>query len=262
VIASVHIADLGPRAAFGVLRKRPAAAGVPGLRYRYLEMAIAAPLGGSLLPAPDLGRVGLIAAWEHEDALERFLAQHPLAERLGGGWHVRLQPTRVSGAWSRLSGLLAAEQPMDDEEPAAVLTLGRLRLTRTLRFLRTSATAEGLAVRNPALLASTGLARPPRLVATFSLWRTTAAMRAYAYGDPDPGHLAAIRAHAARPFHHESAFLRFRPYAAHGSWDGREPLATASHLAPREDDADRAPRREAPSLRRETPEPSGRPAER
>lgn len=50
-------------------------------------------------------------------------------------------------------------------------------------------------------------------------------MRAYARGGLHPGHLAAIQAQAARPFHHASAFLRFRPYAAAGDWDGRNPLA-------------------------------------
>jgi hypothetical protein len=48
---------------------------------------------------------------------------------------------------------------MDDGKPAAVLTLGRLRVSRTIRFLRASAAAEGQAVGEPALLASTGLAR-------------------------------------------------------------------------------------------------------
>ena len=117
---------------------------------------------------------------------------------------------------------------MDDAEPAAVLTIGRLRLSQTVRFLEASAAAESLAVSDPALLAATGLARPPALVATFSLWRHTAAMRAYAQGDADPRHRAAVQAHAARPFHHESAFIRFRPYAAVGNWDGRDPLAAVA----------------------------------
>ena len=116
---------------------------------------------------------------------------------------------------------------MDDAEPAAVLTLGRLRLTQTVRFLRASAIAEGLALRDPSLITATGLARLPSLVATFSLWRSTAAMRAYVLGDVGSGHVDAIHAHAARPFHHESAFIRFRPHRARGSWDGREPLAAA-----------------------------------
>lgn len=231
MIVSVHLADVSKRAALRLTRTRLDPSRVPGLRYA--EIMTAAPLSGRLLPRPKLGRVGLIAGWDDEAAAEAFLATHPLAEQLAHGWHVRLQPTRVFGRWPQLPGLPATEQPMDGAEPAAVLTLGRLRLSQGLRFLRASAAAEGLAVRDPAVLASTGLARPPGLVATFSLWRCTSAMRAYAHGDSGPGHLAAIRAHAARPFHHESAFLRFRPYAATGEWDGRNPLATTESEAPR-----------------------------
>jgi hypothetical protein len=226
VIVSVHLADIGKRAALRILRERPVPAEACGLRYAVI--ATAAPLSGRLLPAPTPGRVGLIAAWDDDQALEQFLAAHPLAEQLAGGWHVRLAPTRVSGAWSQLPGLPHGEEPMDDEEPAAVLTLGRLRLAQIVRFLRASAAAEDLAIRDPALVASTALARPPSLVATFSLWRSTSAMRAYASGRHQPGHLAAIRAHTARPFHHESAFIRFRPYGARGIWAGCEPLATAA----------------------------------
>jgi hypothetical protein len=224
VIASFHIANMGSHS-LGLLRARPAANKVPGLRYA--EIAMAAPLSGRLLPAPRPGRFVLIAAWEHDEALDQFLADHPLAARFAEGWHVRLQPTRVVGEWAKLPGLPEQEQHMDDEEPAAVLTLGRLRLTQTLRFLRASAAAEELVVGDPALLASTGFARPPSLVATFSLWRNTAAMRAYARGHSDPRHADAVRAHSAQPFHHESAFIRFRPYAARGSWKGRDPLASA-----------------------------------
>jgi hypothetical protein len=224
VIASFHIANVGSRS-LGLLRARPAAAKVPGLRYA--EIAMAAPLSGRLLPAPRPGRFVLVAAWEHDEALDQFLAGHPLAARFAEGWHVRLQPMRVAGAWAKLPGLPEEEQSMDDEEPAAVITLGRLRLTQTLRFLRATAAAEELVVGDPALLASTGFARPPSLVATFSLWRNTAAMRAYARGHTDPRHADAVRAHSAQPFHHESAFIRFRPYAAQGSWAGRDPLASA-----------------------------------
>ncbi len=223
MIASVHIADVGPRGALDLLRDKLDPGAVPGLRYA--ELTTTAPLGGGLLPRPTVGRVGLVAAWDDDSAIDGFLAGHPLAAQLAHGWHARLAPTRVFGAWSQLSGLPSEEQPMDDAEPAAVLTIGRLRLSQTVRFLRASAAAEALAVGNPALLAGTGLARPPRLVATFSLWRNTAAMRAYVLGGVGPGHIAAMQAHAAQPFHHESAFVRFRPYASQGAWDGRDPLA-------------------------------------
>jgi hypothetical protein len=52
-------------------------------------------------------------------------------------------------------------------------------------------------------------------------------MRRYAVAAGGP-HAAAMAADRAQPFHHESAFVRFRPYAASGSWDGGDPLAGLS----------------------------------
>jgi hypothetical protein len=212
VILSVHIADVPTRSIPALLRARPASPGA-----HWAVTTLTAPLA-SAAPIPRPGRVGLIAGWEDDDAFERFLADDPLARRLAGGWHVRLEPLRTFGTWSALPGLPAIERPVDDEERVAVLTLGRLKLTRALPFLRTSAPAERRAVRDPELLASSGLARPPRLVSTFSIWRTAAGMREYAVGNDGAEHLHAMRAHRARPFHHESAFVRFRPYAMRGRW--------------------------------------------
>jgi len=113
-----------------------------------------------------------------------------------------------------------------------VLTLGRLKPFQALRFLRASAAAEQAAIDQPSLIASTGLARPPSLVATFSLWRDVGAMRAYVEGHAAGTHREAMRAHASDPFHRESAFMRFSPYAARGSWDGRNPLDGISTWAP------------------------------
>jgi hypothetical protein len=223
LILSMHIADDGPRASLAILRSRPRPARTPGLRYA--ETMLGAELSSAVLPRANPRRAGLLAAWDDDAALDRFLAEDPLARRLAGGWRVRLQPLRVSGAWTGLPELPKDELPVDPEEPVAVLTLGRLRLNHVVRFLRANAPAAGQAVADPALLAGTAFARPPGLVATFSLWRSASAMRAYAYGRSGNGHLAAIGAQRARSFHHESAFIRLRPHGAEGSWDGREPLA-------------------------------------
>jgi heme-degrading monooxygenase HmoA len=222
MIVSVHIAEAGPRKAAEVLLRQPQPARVPGLTYA--ETTTVAPLGEPLLPPRQLGRVGMIAAWESDAALEEFSrSRHPVARSLGGGWEVRLAPLRVSGSWAGMPGLPARALPVDDGEPVGILTLGRLRLLRTGAFRRSAGPAEAAALDSPALLASTGLARPPRLVATFTLWRSAAAMREYAYG-AGAAHQAAISADRTRPFHHESAFVRFRPYASRGRWGDRDPL--------------------------------------
>jgi hypothetical protein len=222
MLLSVHICDLDLRTAVRVLRRPPQPAEVPGLEYA--ETVITAPLGGSLLPTPRLRRVALVAAWESDGAFESFAGSHPLARRLAPGWQVRLQPLHVYGDWPALQGLPQGEIEVGAKEPVAVLTIGRPRTRRLPAFLKASARAEAEAVANPDVLASTGLARPPRLVSTFSIWRDVAAMRAYARGNSDGGHPSATRIDRANPFHHESAFIRFRPYASAGSWDGRDPL--------------------------------------
>jgi len=226
LIVSVHIADIGWLRAPRVLLKRPRTASVPGLTYA--EPVTTAPITSRMLPRPSPGRVGLIAAWEDDSAIDGFLAEHPLAQRLAPGWRVRLQPLRVFGSWAGMPDLPSRELAVEDDEPVVVLTLGRLRLSRALPFLRSAAAAERAAINDRAMVASTGLARPPHLVSTFSVWRDAAAMRRYAFSQSG-AHQAAVKADRRRPYHHESAFIRFRPYASEGTWDGCDPLAA---LAP------------------------------
>jgi len=220
MLLSAHICDLDLRSASRVLRRPPKPSEVQGLKYA--ETVITAPLSGRYLPSPRLKPVGMIAAWESDEAFEDFAASHPLARLLAPGWQVCLQPLHVYGEWPGLSGLPEGTVEVGDEEPVVALTLGRPRLHRLPAFLKASARAEAEAVDNPDVLALIGLARPPRLVSTFSLWRNFEAMRAYARGGG--AHSAATSRDRANPFHHASAFIRFRPYASQGSWDGRDPL--------------------------------------
>jgi heme-degrading monooxygenase HmoA len=230
MIASIQIADVGRLTGARLLRAQPSAKTTPGLRYAALMAT--SPLSEQRLPRPTSSRVALFSAWDSEPALDAFLAESPLASALSrDGWRARLQPTHLYGAWPRLDDIVAAETAMSDEEPAAVLTLGRLRLSQTARFLEASAAAERLALADPAMLRSTGMARPPAIVATFSLWSSTAAMRAYANGHAGREHRDAVKAHAAHPFHHQSAFFRFRPYDSAGLWDGVDPLAAQATSA-------------------------------
>jgi hypothetical protein len=119
---------------------------------------------------------------------------------------------------------LPRARKVDGDGPAAVLTLGRVRLGRVVSFFRTSAKAEGAVLEAPGLIWATGLAKPP-FVATCSLWQSSDALSAYAYGSDAPAHPSAIAADRAKPFHQQSAFIRFRPYDSEGKLDGRNPLA-------------------------------------
>lgn len=189
-------------------------------------MAVTAPLGGSLRPSPQAGRLALVAFWDDDAALDRFLADHPMAEALSGGWHVRLDPLRAFGSWPGLPDDVPRARNVGYEGVAAVLTVGRMRLTQAPRFFRASNKAENRVLGAPGLIWTTGMARPP-FVATCSLWESTEALSDYAYGPDNPAHPDAIAADRAKPFHHQEAFIRFRPYGSQGSLRGRNPLAEA-----------------------------------
>ena len=223
MIVSVDIAEVGPRRGLRILAQPPRADRTEGLRYA--ETVFTAPLGSSR-PQPSFGTVALIAAWDDEAALDRF-ASHPLARELESGWQARMEPLRVFGSWPGLSGLPERPLPVDDDEPVAVITLGRFKPLRLRPFLRASAPAERDVLVQPGLLASTAFARLPNLVSTFSLWRTAAEMRAYAH-DKDGSHQAAVAEDRERPFHRHSAFIRFRPYETRGRCGQFEALRRGS----------------------------------
>lgn len=222
MIASVHIADVGGRKALGVLRRAPKAASTPGLRHA--NVALTAPLSASLRPSPDTGRAGLVAFWDDDAALDRFLAEHPTAKTLADGWRVRLAPLRVHGSWPGVPDDLPRSRNVEPVGPAAVLTLGRVKLHRIVPFFKASAKAEGAVLDAPGLIWATGLAKPP-FVSTCSFWQSSDALSAYAYSGDQPAHPGAIAADRAKAFHHQSAFIRFRPYGSEGHLDDRNPLA-------------------------------------
>lgn len=221
ISVSIHIADVGVKTGLKLLRRRLAPDSVPGLRRA--EFAAAAPLSGSLLPRPALGRIAFIGFWDDDNALDRFVVEHPVADQLGGGWHARLEPLRRFGSWPGLPDGISESRRTDYSGPAVVLTLGHLRLSQAVRFLRTSAVAEAAAVNAPGMVWATALARPP-FVATCSLWDSTRGLAAYAYGKAGQGHPDALTADAAKPFHHQSAFVRLRPYHVEGRLIGDNAL--------------------------------------
>ena len=189
----------------------------------HADIGVAKALSGSLRTPPSFGRVGLIAFWESDDAIDQFLSRHALADALAGGWHARLDPLRAHGSWPGLPADTPTGRSTDYDGQAVVLTLARFRLKRTVPFFRTSARAEGRVVTAPGLIWGTALAKPP-FVATCSLWENTRALSTYAYGKSEPAHPDAIDVDKAKPFHHQSAFIRFRPYDVVGSLAGKHPL--------------------------------------
>lgn len=221
-VVTVHLADVGLLGALRLLRTPPRPEETAGLAHA--DVAIAAPLRHSNLPALQPGRAALITFWDSRTAADDFDGTDPLGTGDRSGWHAVLEPVRAHGDWPGLPADVPRSRVTDYEGPSVVLTLARVRLPQVPRFLRTSRPAEQRALGAAGMVWGTALARPP-FAATCSLWSSTDALSSYAYGAKGDPHPAAIAADRSKGFHHQSAFVRFRPVAVRGSLGGRNPLA-------------------------------------
>jgi hypothetical protein len=189
----------------------------------------------------DLTRWALFAVWEDDAALEAFLDTSPVARRWAGAveaWHVRLADAQGHGRWTGAEVVELAsggEQPghpelpggtRDGVGPVAILTRATVRARRLPRFLRAGRPVDAVLGAAPGLLATVGIGEAPvGRQATFSLWRSVADARRFAYDDPV--HAEVVRRTRDEGWYAEELFVRFRPYHSAGTWDGVDPLAPA-----------------------------------
>ena len=218
VVASFTLARYPVRRVPGVLAARRRVRATPGLRFVRL---LGTGRGAAMGLGGDLRRWATFAVWDDEAALDASLRDGDPAPGATEAWTVRLAPLGARGAWG-------GHRPLPAERgstggPVAVLTRARLRVRSWPAFYRSVAPVEAALHAAPGVLAVVGVGEAPvGLQATFSLWRSTADVEAFAAA-PGPHRDVARRARAEGWFA-EDLFARFRPYASTGTWGGRDPL--------------------------------------
>src|SRR5688500_3202410 len=166
MIATIAIADIGRRPLIRAVRHRPAPGDVPGLRW----LDVAPTVGLASKKPPTLRRAVLFAMWDDEQSAHAFTDTHAFAQPFADpGFHAVLRPLRAFGSWPGLPADVPRSRVAQHDAAVIVTTLGRLRLTQTLRFLRASRPAERAAVAADGFVWGTAAARPP-FVATVSAW--------------------------------------------------------------------------------------------
>jgi heme-degrading monooxygenase HmoA len=256
-VAALTLVRYAPRAAaLGAMHmatQRRLLAREPGLRFARL-LGTGAGIGFSA--APDLTAWGLFGVWDSAADWERFRAESPVAaqyRRRGcETFSLLLSPLSSHGRWggvdpfaadgapppsapappptasgppshgaAPLSGDAAASPAAPAPgEPVAVLTRASIRMRAAGRFWGRVGAVDATLRDHPDLLLSFGVGEAPWVLqGTVSVWRSTAAMRAWAYATP--AHAEVVRRTRDEGWYAEELFARFRPVATAGTWNGR-----------------------------------------
>jgi hypothetical protein len=175
------------------------------------------------------------AQWEHESALDHFLAHHQFGKQLARGWHCRLAFLRQ---WGSFHGFKIPDQtgePKITNGPVVAVTIARMKFLQIPRFINWGRPVEKLVRDHPAISLALASIKLPNTVSTFSIWHSSKDMTDMVMGHstvPQPHrHIDAMKERDKKDFHYEFTTLRFAPIAEYGEWNGRSNIISSSDNA-------------------------------
>lgn len=198
---------------------------VPGLRFFRL---LGTGRGSTLTLSANLLRWARFAVWSSAEAMEDFEAGSWRAEERAQAREsctLVLRPERWRGYWGGVDpfGAVLPHPAGSPVGPVAVLTRAAIRPSRLVRFWRAVPDSQRHLKAQPGLLAAIGIGEVPVLhQATFSVWRCTKDMQAFAYGSAE--HRDVIARTHREAWYREELFARFAVLEVRGLWDGQDLL--------------------------------------
>lgn len=229
MIFSAHLFDSSPLAA--MKRKAPTAEETPGLRSA--RTAICAPFSNSMIPSVQLGRESMIACWDDESSLERFLEDTPTGREMAQGWHVRLELVRAMGMFPGLDDDLnevAGDKADAMSGPSFAITMGTAYIKTIPTFYRVNKGLERQFLATPSGLWGTAMSNlRTRFVATLTAWESLDAatdyVKAGAHAEAVRNHFDPAKDRTGHTFVTGGGFLGFRPLSMHGQVAGKNAVA-------------------------------------
>jgi len=198
----------------------------PNIGLKHAESFFTMGLGESIRSARryHLKRVAFFAWWNDETALDRFL-DRPESRPWTMGWHVRMRLYRRWGAVSELRDAFVDPALADPDQPIVAVTLARLNIRETRRFIQWGKPVESQVRDHPGKTLALAAMRPLNSFSTFSIWQNEREMIRMVQGQDanrdGSSHRLAMVERQRRDFHHQFTTMRFTPFFEKGAWDGK-----------------------------------------
>lgn len=181
--------------------------------------------GFSILP--DFQVYGFLGSWTSQEMALPFFRNSDFIkkyqDRCSEIYTLFLQPYQAHGLWDGQNPFKDLVTAPTSPMPIAVLTRAAIRWQALPGFWKHVPAASKALDQAEGLLLSKGLGELPIIrQATFSLWTSEEAMKAYAYRLKD--HKEVIRRTRQDNWYSEELFARFTPFNSEGSWGGKDPL--------------------------------------
>ena len=190
-------------------------------------------VGEGFTPVHNTAVWAMLVVWDDRATAERNVCEAPVYKRwrrkAAEDWTVYLTPTSARGEWSGQTPFSAASH--DDAGALAALTRATIRPRHLPRFWGREPAISKAIGADPNVLFKIGIGEVPWLhQVTFSIWPDASSMAAFARS-PDGPHAKAIKAVRAGDWFKEELYARFAVTGSTGTWEGRDPLASAERTA-------------------------------
>lgn len=196
---------------------------IPGLFHA--EHLYTMNLGESIISPQryNLKTVTMFAWWREEGSLNDYL-ETPSGEFLKSGWQVRMKLYRRWGEITEIKDAFVDPNVADPKNPVVAVTLARLKISQTLRFIKWGKPVESQVRDHKGQKLALAAMRPMNTFSTFSIWQNETDMLKMVRGSEDvqvrESHKLAMAERERKDFHYEFTTLRFMPFKEMGTWKG------------------------------------------
>lgn len=179
-------------------------------------------------PQPDWSVYALLQVWKDESCAESFFETSPLIDKYKthstSFCRIYLKSITAHGLWSGQQPFVTHPDLSDYPKAVAIMTRASIKTSQLRRFWAYVPQTQNAIENAEGLIYTKGFGEFPIWeMATFSLWKDMASVKAYAYKNKE--HRKAISMTRQYDWYKEELFSRFEVYDVIGEWQGQNLLS-------------------------------------